>query len=230
LDSLKGILSDNFKVYYCTESFDMGPKSLVKIKVPMVSFCDIPLSQVRDHLGKYGQYGIGLKKNWAISNKLNPILYLTENSQFGESLNTVFASLNKYDGKDADKISRATIDILRFAKSYEANLVRRGVAFPKYRFYDEREWRYVPPHDSGIDDFLLVEEYEKDRAKYDVASSNVKLVFEPQDIRYLILRNDDEIGESLTHLRNAKGSKFSYSDIERLGTRILTSEQIVEDM
>lgn len=63
-EALVGILQKNFKITYCNEQILLAD-SVVKIQVPMVSFCDIPLSKIKDHIDKYGNYGIGLTKNWA---------------------------------------------------------------------------------------------------------------------------------------------------------------------
>lgn len=62
-ENLKKILEENFRIYNCRESVILGGKPS-EFYVPMVSFCDLPLSEVKDHISKYGNYGIGMTKAW----------------------------------------------------------------------------------------------------------------------------------------------------------------------
>ncbi len=59
--------------------------------------------------------------------------------------------------------------------------------------------------------------------------SNLRLNFEPNDIKYIIIRKDDEIEEFIKAIRSSRGKVFSQIDTERLTTRIVTSDQILGD-
>ena len=46
----------------------------------VVSFCDIPFSLISDHINKYGEYCIGLTKDWGMKNGITPIRYVHFNT------------------------------------------------------------------------------------------------------------------------------------------------------
>ena len=74
-NTLLSILSTKFYPRLCLEKNFFTVKEVGKIAIPMVCFCDIPLSQISEHVEHYGEYAIGLKKSWAIKNGITPILY-----------------------------------------------------------------------------------------------------------------------------------------------------------
>lgn len=236
-EALKKILEENFRVYNCQESVVMGGKPS-GFYVPMVSFCDIPLSQVKDHIGKYGSYGIGMTKEWGVRRRLNPVLYVTQTSMLSESYRKAwrhFTNLDVDDGTDLDDWTdeqRSLSDVIRYIKNYEGNLTRKGETIPNYRFSDEREWRYVPAFTEDCEMLMGKEWYEEadNKKASDEKLEKFRLEFEPNDIKYIIINNDSEIGEFIDHLRRVKGKSYSLHDIERLTTRILTTDQIMSDM
>ncbi|MGP9799904.1 abortive infection system antitoxin AbiGi family protein [Rheinheimera sp. NSM] len=238
-DALKGILESNFKLKYCKEQIETT-EGISLIGVPMVSFCDIPLSEVKDHIIKYGSYGIGLTREWAERNGLNPVLYLEKNSRLGLSLEKAydhFVYAPEGGLEDLLDENKAVFDIFRYVKNYQSDLVRRGQVLKDYRFSDEREWRFVPCYSEDIPMIIgadILGSNDDEDIKYISDANdklkNITLDFQPNDIKYIIIENDNEISEFLDLLRRAKGNKYSYNDIERLMTRILTTEQIVTDM
>ena len=127
---------------------------------------------------------------------------------------------------------KALADVIRYIKNYEADLTRKGCTIPNYRFADEREWRYMPHYSEACDmitsevNYLLPGIKQASEAKL----VNLRLEFEPNDIKYIIINDDSEITEFISHLRGVKGKTYKFHDVERLTTRILTAQQIIDDM
>lgn len=227
-DALMSILNEGFRIKYCSEKI-ITPKGDLTYAVPMASFCDIPLSKIKDHIKNYGNYGIGLSKEWGQKNGLNPVLYVDKNSSVGGNYCSAFNEL--FVGQKISSLSSTDLrllDVLRYMKNYEANLKTSKINIIDYRFADEKEWRYVP---SGKAAAVLVknEDYQKNKSKFNDKISSLKLEFEPKDIKYVIINSEKEISEFIDFLRRAKGTKFSYDEVERLITRLITVEQITKD-
>lgn len=231
-EALEGILIDTFRVKYCKETIKFKEKRAT-IHVPMVSFCDIPLSQIKDHISSYGCYGIGLTRDWAVRNHLNPVLYVQNDSSLAHSYEQ---SLLYYEGDGAEDDSAVTAyrqlsDIARYIKNYEGILEREGHEPKLYRFSDEREWRFVPNIDHDCEMYYSAKEFKDESVKRaaNKSVSKLRLAFEPNDIKYIIIKDESEINDFVNHLRSAKGANFTMREVEKLTTRILTSDQIATD-
>jgi hypothetical protein len=230
-EALLGILQENFKIFFCKETVHFGEYTQ-RFFCPMVSFCDIPMSEIKNHIKKYGNYGIGLTKEWAVKNGLNPVLYVAQHSTLSQSYRTAmrhFVIDKNTATKNTTNEAMALLDIIRYMKNYEGPLERKNQSIASYRFSDEREWRYVPKFTKLKEMIATKATYEINQEKYSMIYNNDRLKFEPNDIKYIIIKDDSEIKEIISHLRNAKGRNYSYDDIERLTTRILTIEQIMGD-
>ena len=231
-EALMGILADNFKIKYCKEVIKLD-ESTIDIQVPMVSFCDIPLSQIKEHIRKYGNYGIGLSREWAVRNGLNPVLYVEPQSHLARNLRGSFVYFlddEKIKNDEDKKARKQLFDTFRYMKNYQGKLVRMEEERDEYRFSDEREWRYVPSISLKFP-MLLVSSATSDTIK-DAGEKieSARLKFEPKDIRYIIINNDDEIAEFILYLQSAKGANYSLHDVQKLTTRIMTAEQIKSDI
>ena len=228
-ESLFGILKDRFRIFYCTERYIFA-NGFVEMKVPIVSFCDIPMSELKDHIGKYGSYGIGLNKEWAVSKGLNPVMYIEANSKVAASLEVILRRLTEIDiEKPMDEVEFATLDMYRYVKNYQGRLVRStGEVTENYRFSDEREWRFAPLREHCQDMFLTINEYNEFQACYDEELGELRLDFEPSDVKYIIIKDESEISDTLEHIkRNFRA--FPYDDVNRLLTRVITASQIRSD-
>jgi hypothetical protein len=126
-------------------------EELPPVLVPMVSFCDYKLSEISHHALNYGYYALGMTKEWAITNKLNPVLYLSENSDIAAGLRSLNKILEKIQKNNIchnleDEIFKASlkaIEIYAWTKNYQGLLKRNGKNISNFRFADDKEWRYV---------------------------------------------------------------------------------------
>lgn len=239
-NSLFDILTGTFKVSYAREVV-IGSESIREFAVPMVSFCDLKLTELKNHMKNYGYYGIGLTKEWANRNGLNPVLYLNKSCRLTENfisgLNGIYAHLNRLnDIEQVEKLTKSYTNILstyQYLKNYEGRLIRNGkIKSENYRFADEREWRYVPSlEQTGVQPFVAISNIDTLEKKllHNQRIAHLRLSFQPDDIKYLIIQNDGEINELINHLLEVK-DRFGSETIQRLTSRILTTEQIRNDI
>jgi len=173
---LENIIERGFYPRYSTEDFSMFssvPDSTEKIfdfGVPMVCFCDIPLSKVKEHISVYKGYGIGCTKAWGIERGVTPLVYVKPTSETVQGIQKALITLrnlsyvNEEDGKMNGPVIRGIRESLnrlkKFIKPYEGRFEHNGQVFESKRFYDEREWRFVP--NLFEDDKSLLHWIEKD--------------------------------------------------------------------
>lgn len=243
LNNLKKIIVDKaFKVSYCSEKITVerdGETSYFGIAIPMVSFCDIPLTDVESHTKKYGFYGLGLSKQWAIKNGLNPILYLEKRSNITESVSSfdyLIGRLISYPELidiDSDAFNNTVKSLqqalnrsLGFMKNYSDDLNRKkeNRIIKNYNFYEEREWRYVPNTIGNNRLMLLDDEYEKNRESFNLIANKERLKFEYSDVSYIILRENSKIDSFVKYI-----NKYVKDDKDLLCSKIITLEQISKD-
>lgn len=237
VDIIEKIISEGFRLKYCHEKFVLSDSSFYELQVPMVSFCDIPISQIKNHITSYGHFGIGLTKEWAENKRLNPVLYISKNSNVASSIISISNQLDKNGKKDkninADEFP--ALDILRYIKNFQGDLERKDRDIEKnYRFSDEREWRYVPEYSEEFKGYLpprseveRVSNFENFMKPHNQKISSMRLKVELADINYIILKSESCVSEFIDLLK--KDKDILNEDFNRLISRILTVDQIESD-
>jgi len=194
---LTDILAQGFLPRYCLEDF--SPLGNVtedideqRVAFPFVCFCDIPLSQAQHHFEVYGRYALGLTKEWGITKGITPVLYAHGNSAMTRLL-PIFRERVKA-GDVNDPIVRYVIQVMCHLKPHEGTFWRRGRRLPNVRFYDEREWRFVPSNVMDLE-FLSLRGFndESVRASANRDVEHLALSFTPRDLRYVIVDSADDI-------------------------------------
>jgi hypothetical protein len=239
---LVNILTNEFCPRYFPEEFDILLNDLAvieqKMAVPMVCFCDIPLSQISEHIEEYGRYGIGMTKEWGIRKGISPILYSIKDTILNQQINIIKNTLARGTFYDKTIDMRGYYNIynfMMFIKPYKG--ISKKTSKEK-TFYNEREWRYVPIIDAFGDKADLPEPFIHEIEKIDkavlemnhrkLAEEPYRLGFEPDDIKYIVISKENEIDDFIQEIRNAK-LKYSQPTVSRLLTKIVSVEKINED-
>ncbi len=245
-DTLKSIISESgFKIKYCSEKVVTRGNKSYSLGIAMVSFCDIPLSEYKKHfknqstnkLGYYGDYGIGLSKEWAVNKGLNPVLYIDKKSSVGTALRKtidLYMGTGKSESETHFNIKAFQQDEFAqfacYSKNYQGDLYRHDkLVKRKYRFYDEREWRYVPqPDDIGKRRVILKnKEYSANKDAFNVGVSSYRLKFSLSDISYIIIKDNSELDDLIKVILN--NVKETDPEFRLMLTKIITSDQILND-
>ena len=181
-DTLQSIVRNGLRFSYAFERFSpniianfnypSNPQLALSIyqntgvAIPMISFCDIPITRTAEHIGKYGQYMIGLDKEFIIDTYkeiINPVLYIHSNNLgdvFNEISNVYSEAYNKQIEQVLDYSDKT--DIVKDDKEWrlmlkplmDRKILTRyimGLLKPYYDYekkvcyYDEREWRVFWP-------------------------------------------------------------------------------------
>ena len=243
-DKIINILKNGFAPRFCLEEigydlfFDMDNKK--ETAVPMTCFCDLPLSRIDKHLEFYGSYGIGLSKDWGKLKGLTPLTYIHENStqinylkQVGTLIGGAFTNTDIFDNLPMEKNPLiALFELSGFYKPYSGQMWRINKYVEK-RFYDEREWRYVPfiNKKDGPHYRLSKEEFLNDikrASANDTIAKDFSLNFKCEDIKYIIVKKESEMIALFDALDSMKDI-FSDYEMKILKTKIISTEQILED-
>ena len=238
MDSIKKILSSGFfRASYAKEVI-VGPGTKRKFGIPMVSFCDIRLSHLYEHTKKYGYFGIGLKKRWAIDNGLNPVSYLNSkctmftyfDSQLKE-MSKELSNIDSYEDYSSAKTKyRNLLNVMRYMKNYEGDLERKGKITKNYRFANENEWRFVPDINEKIIPVKIVKDNNlnwKDDANRKLWKSEAShLPFDVRDVNYILVPSEFYARELIEFLSKINlGDDYTY-----MISKIFISRHIFKDL
>jgi len=226
LEFLKGILTTGFYPRYCLE--DTRYIGLDYYGIPMTCFCDIPMSRISDHTAFYGEYGIGMTKEWGSKNKLEPLIYVSPVGAVPDFLNYLMRT-NENEIHDTNKhiyheLTNHFTRIMVLTKPLSGNMLIGGKAVEK-DFYQENEWRYVPDGCEG----LSQGDFDKEKDARNLELTKRALPFTPVDVKYLFVKSDSEIPAIFDFIQKKLGH-WPLNDIKILSTRITSLETIAKDL
>lgn len=163
------------------------------------------------------------------------------NLKYNDDVEKVIEHINKRESNQTKKIDNVNANLshfIRYIKPYEGRFYRdNDYLKSNVRFYDEREWRFTPSREF-LYDLEIKDSYSKDnyinpvkrRALNIKLAKHIKLNFTPKDIRFIIVEKDKEIPEMINQLERIFGNKATSNELKLLSTRLISMEQILEDL
>ena len=238
------ILNTGLIPNYCREDLSYFDRT-VNVGVPMISFCDIPLTRTSMFKARYGDYAIGLSKKWALRKQINPILYVNDERillslgflrAYKSSLDSevksrgggkTSISINLSDPESLKGITAfinrnnandAVYSLMGYMKRY----ISKGPDGSDQSNYIENEWRYVVTGE-GIDWKWSLDEYKKWRGKGDKpepseALKAQKLTFNVEDITHIIVKTESEVHhfvDAILAMKNIGGLDVMLAEDDR---------------
>lgn len=203
IETIIKILKNGFRASYCEEDYsflkldlpeEISKQKGVKVKIKMICFCDIPINLNKTHSVIYGNCAIGVTKEFAIRNNISPVLYIpnqvnTNHIFYGllnYSINNKPKTYKKVNEKWKSKINDEYLifsdcynaynlidELLGYVKPFEGYYKHEEKEYKNYRFYDEREWRYITKTQI-LPDIINIKDNVKEKYEY--------LKFEENDI------------------------------------------------
>jgi hypothetical protein len=205
---------------YCGDIYEKLPSfgSPSGYIVPMVCFCDIPLGIIKEHLDWYGNYAIGIKREYARQYNVNPVWYIHKDNPV---ILKLFKSKNKKELANSSLLPFLK-QFLGYQKDLEGNERLK-------KFYDEREWRFIPQDEIHHAKLIVNKPHiEGERLSQDRnLKRETRLKIELNRIEYIIIKKEDEKDKLYPILK--KLSKHNSISYEKLVSSIITCNQIRKD-
>ncbi|OEF97555.1 abortive infection system antitoxin AbiGi family protein [Desulfuribacillus alkaliarsenatis] len=239
LDYLKMILKNKAIIpRYFEEDINYLGIEIGKISIPVTCFCDINLQRISSHTSEYGEYGIGLYKEWCVVQGIQPIHYINERSKLVEDFRLAFNSALGYDSENSEvnNLQNYLFSHLFFIKPILGDM-KRSIKDEKVHlnFHDEREWRYIPKLAEINTELLPVLIFDQNndktrnlynRALYDLSDAWMEI--SPDNIKYLIVKDKFDQVDLINYLST---EELNYTQKEKLYliSKIVILEEISED-
>jgi hypothetical protein len=203
------------------------------IEVPMISFCDIPLSRVETHMEEYGGYGIGLTKNWGRTKKLEPVIYTTPTSELTTFVKLFVSSIsdNRFQEVLLELDSRAKINLAQIESFMSLLCLIKPVEGISHKnglgricdFIQENEWRHYP---YSRENPVINPEHDNEYREYAYKTAQSdRLLFDASDVAFIIVESERDIPQFIDKLKNLEEFHMR-SSLEMLFTRIISRDTI----
>ena len=177
LDVIRKILLGGIKYGMFAEKL---PKGNLAYFVRGISFCNIPLSMISEHVEWYGKYALGIKRPALRSLGVSPVFYVHSDTKMYPSGKTA----------ENDLLGNPFLCYLKQHLGYQYHKTKKK--YQRKSFYDEKEWRIFAGNPT-IDHYTSLINLESLRQKKDLVTPTVPPLHVTLDmIEYIILDSSSD--------------------------------------
>lgn len=233
-ETFYSILENGLKFTYNEERY----KDVFHYALPMICFCDMPLTMIGEHTKKYGTFGIGFNKRkmanhyWKL---LNPVNYIFSKNllEGAESLLEIAKKKCNEEDEESKKLYKLATNLLAFMKPY-ANPKNKQV------FYDESEWRLIVLDKSHIEGFKPInwfwneEEYLKFKEEHkNPMDTHLPIFnFSPEEVQFILVDKNISrftITDKILNMKTFGGNKIDEYQRYELLTKVVFLDEIKDN-
>lgn len=224
------IIATGFWPRYCAEDFHWYNEALGYVSYPIVSFCDIPLTRIKDHTSFYGQFGLGMSRDWAIESGLNPVIYLSEHSAVRKSILRLAQPEQFVTSPNRSAYTDNFFELLALIKPLYGKMQRIDGSEVEKDFCQENEWRFTPKLKQGRK-CIPIQKHNSNKDAYDRHTfDNCLLKFDVSDISYVIVKSETDRQSFLDYLESSsRGGSEDLDALQALRSKVLSLEVIERD-
>ena len=238
---LINIIKNGFYPRYSIENYSFSDYNL-SFAIPMVCFCDIPLSKTIEHSMEYGQFAIGMSKEWAMQKGVTPVFYIQQDSLILNKLQKAFdlsytsflekfqkrLFLSKEEQVNLTEIVKDLNCVFHNTKPIIGISTKNG---KEKKFYDEKEWRFYPDFDGDNYSYSQISinyvHFNEEKKRKTIELEKKALTFTLNDMDYIIVPSEMKKQEIITEIKNLFPEKIDFLISQKL--QIITMEQIKKD-
>ncbi|MFV8354936.1 abortive infection system antitoxin AbiGi family protein [Flavobacterium sp. XS1P32] len=237
-EDLKRIINDRgFKASYADEIVDG-----YKVKILMVSFSNVALLESKSQIN-YGDFSIGLTREWGQINKLEPVIYTYENSEIGTSFLEIITIAGRKLASSATDLDSTDPLSTVFDNCINMTMYLKPIKVinnegKEFTAFNDREWRFVHKH-GRINPLIfernfitneLITAFKSKDLKKKPFTNEVVLTFDLSDLKYIIIKEKSQKKEIFELLSTTFSYETVLDAIINGDLEILSSDSIWHDL
>jgi hypothetical protein len=207
---------------YCIENIEYlgierNGKPFTQMAVLLKCFCDIPLHKITNryehgspsirqadtessHITLYGEFALAFSKAWGEQNNLIPVHYLNSEAAYSNLFVCAINEALSGETNLTENVENSYLTQLAYLKPLRGKMERmteEGKQLIDQNFYDEQEWRFIPPQsfDENEFPFIIANPHLLNSGSLLLCSNRLEssanhqywLKFEYDDLRYIIV-------------------------------------------